>query len=449
LSGPRASIGSIPFDSTLRDALGDSLRVLPDACAAFAVSGVVPKAVAAPKSVAKFALVIAAATAEGGTVVIRGAGTKMRRPPPPSSVDLVLDVHAWKGIVAHAASDLTVTVRAGTTLASLAAELEKAGQFWPCDAPFAQSATVGGTIAANANGALRQRYGAIRDLVLGARFLTPDGRSISTGARVVKSVAGYDIQKLLAGSFGTLGLIVEVTLKLSAFADAETSVIAHFDDSAAACAASAAIAGSSVFPMATTLHDAASARRIGALASVGQRSGWVLVVRCAGNRRAIARAEDRVEAMCRAAGGRLVATLDRGGTMRAWSDVRELAGGDRYGAGSHAVLKVASLPSDASRALDAARAAWPRAEITAHPSSGIAYVNLPVDEDAPDIGAAPHLESFERAGWTSSWLSVPDALAARVSIPRQRVDAVRLMRAVKAAFDPDGVLDPGRLPGGV
>jgi len=138
----------------LRDALGERLRVLPDDCAEYAVAGVVPKSVALPRDEREAALALACASAEGAVVALRGDGSKSHRPPAPRTIDVAIDARAIGGVVRHSAADLTITVGAGTTLAQLESALARAGQFWPCDAPFAQTATVGGTIAANANGAL-------------------------------------------------------------------------------------------------------------------------------------------------------------------------------------------------------------------------------------------------------------------------------------------------------
>jgi glycolate oxidase FAD binding subunit len=441
---------SIPFHSALRDALGDNVKVLPNDCARFAVSGVVPKAVASPRSLTKLSLVVAAAAAEGGIIVIRGAGTKMRRPPPPAAVDVVLDLHQWKGVVSHAASDLVATVRSGTTLAALDAELEKNGQFWPCDAPFAQTATVGGTIASNANGALRLRYGAIRDLVLGARYVDAAGGAISAGAKVVKSVAGYDIQKLLVGSFGTLGVIADATLKLAARPPDERTLVARFARAPDAVRAANEIARSGVFPMAIALHDAASTRRIGAIASIGGRDGWTLLIRCGGNRRSTALSIDRVAAACAERSGQPAGDLDRAGTARAWADIRELAGGASYSSDAFAALKIVTLPSECGAALDSIGERWPLAERTAHPPSGIAFANLPIDrESASAPSTAEALRGFDARGWQSMWLRAPLDVCARMPMPAARIDAAALMRRVKAAFDPAGLFDPGRLPGGV
>jgi glycolate dehydrogenase FAD-binding subunit len=441
---------SMPFDLSLRDALGERLRVLPDQCAQYDVSGVVPKSVALPSNADEAALAMRAASAEGAVIVLRGAGTKSQRPPAPRAVDVVLASTKCATAIEHAAADLTVTVGAGATLAALERALSKAGQWWPCDAPFGESATVGGTIAANAQGALRLRYGAIRDLLLGARIVTVDGTIARAGARVVKSVAGYDLHKLLIGSWGTLALIVEATFKTAPLPETEKGVVARFADAASACQAAIAIARSNLFPSAVTLHDEPSARRVGALLAYAARKRWLLVARCGGNRRSVARQLDGIATLCRAAGGEESADIDGAAIARAWTTIRELAGGIQYPHSRYLTVKFSSLPTDAAAVLEAARAAWPEAELTAHPCVGVAFAHVPADSDAFDgAGVVDAISRFSQSGWTAAVTAAPAHACTKLPAPPSNFVPVKLTRAVKAAFDPDGALDPGRLPGGV
>jgi len=445
------SLRSIPFDIGLRDALGDRLRVLPDDCAPYAIAGVAPKSVALPRNEQEAALALACASAEGAVVALRGAGSKSNRPPAPRVIDVAIDARAISGIVRHEAADLTVTVGAGTTLVQLEAALARAGQFWPCDAPFAQTATVGGTIAANANGSLRMRYGALRDLVLGVRMLTPDGVSVHAGSRVVKSVAGYDIHKLLVGSFGTLGLIVEATLKVAPIPHVERIAVARFASPVPASAVGRGLAASALFPMSIALHDEPSARRVGALLVHASRGTWLLVVRCGGEKRAVERQIEDIVAACDAAGALSTAALDSAACARAGAELRELFGGAHYPAQRFTVVKVVTLPTDLPEAIALFRSTFASAEMSAQPAAGVLFVHVPVghDGEAGDTPLAAIVERCRLTGWSASVLSAPDAVCATYALGATPHAPIRLLRAVKAAFDPAGVLDPGRLPGGV
>ncbi|MCI0477030.1 MAG: FAD-binding oxidoreductase, partial [Anaerolineales bacterium] len=141
----------------------------------------------------------------------------------------VLSTKNLRGITARSIDDLYVTVNAGTPLADLQAELARDQMWVPLVSPF-KDATMGGLIATNFNAPLRMRYGGIRDLLLAAHVVLPDGRVIWAGRPVVKNVAGYDLPKLFVGSYGTLGLIVDATLKLAPLPRARASILVPVDD---------------------------------------------------------------------------------------------------------------------------------------------------------------------------------------------------------------------------
>ena len=127
----------------------------------------------------------------------------------------LLDVRAHRGIVSYDPTELVVTARAGTPLAELEAALDAAGQMLPCEPPhFAEGATVGGMVAAGLSGPRRPWSGSVRDFVLGTRVITGQGKHLRFGGEVMKNVAGYDLSRLMAGSFGCLGVLTEVSLKV-------------------------------------------------------------------------------------------------------------------------------------------------------------------------------------------------------------------------------------------
>ena len=142
----------------------------------------------------------------------------------------VLDTRAYRGIVSYEPSELVVTARCGTPLAELEAALAEKGQCLAFEPPHfgqgsAQGATVGGMVAAGLSGPARATAGAVRDFVLGARFINGLGEHLTFGGQVMKNVAGYDVSRLMAGSWGTLGLITEVSLKVLPVAPAEATLM--------------------------------------------------------------------------------------------------------------------------------------------------------------------------------------------------------------------------------
>jgi glycolate oxidase FAD binding subunit len=183
---------------------------------AYDVNGVRPARVVRPTSAQEVADAIVAANADRTAIVLFGGGTRCEIGDAPSRYDIALDLRGVRGVVEHAPADLVCTVRAGTTLAELGAELAAKGQRWPIDAAEPERATVGGTIASAAATPSRLRHQHVRDWVIGCEAVLGDGTRARAGGRVVKNVTGYDLTRLYSGSFGTLAALVEVSLKLVA-----------------------------------------------------------------------------------------------------------------------------------------------------------------------------------------------------------------------------------------
>jgi glycolate oxidase FAD binding subunit len=216
------------------------------------VAGVRPRFVAAPASTDDVAEVLRVAARHDLTVVPRGAGSALGWGAPPARADLVLDTTLIAGVVEHAAGDLVVTVRAGTTVGDLQAVVAGAGQQLALDTPY-PAATVGGTLAVGTSGPRRLLYGTARDLLIGVTFVRGDGVVAKAGGKVVKNVAGYDFGKLLHGSFGTLGVITEAVFRLHPLPAARRAVSAIYVDAASAGRAALSVLGSQVVPTAVEL----------------------------------------------------------------------------------------------------------------------------------------------------------------------------------------------------
>lgn len=164
------------------------------------------------------------------TVNIIAGGTKRGYGGTLQQADILLSLEKYKGVVEHSVGDLTLTVKAGTTLKEISDELAKKGQRLPLDTPWPEYATIGGILSANDSGPKRLLHGSGRDLVIGTRIVYADGRVIRTGGKTVKNVAGYDMNKLFIGAMGTLGVISEVTVKLRPLPKYEGLVLLHFPE---------------------------------------------------------------------------------------------------------------------------------------------------------------------------------------------------------------------------
>src|SRR2546429_3694531 len=184
------------------------------ATAADAVAGAQPKLVIEPGTASEIAEILRLSNEAGLAVIPRGSGTKLGWGNAPTHADVILSVARLTEIIEHAWADLTVTVEAGCTIQRLQETLAEHGQRLALDALWPEKATVGGVLSTNDSGALRLRFGALRDLIIGATIALPDGTLASSGGKVVKNVAGYDLPKLVTGALGTLGVITRAVFRL-------------------------------------------------------------------------------------------------------------------------------------------------------------------------------------------------------------------------------------------
>ena len=200
------------IEEKLRSIVG--VRHFRAATASDTVLGVEPKFVAEPASEQELAALLSSANEAQIAVIPRGGGTKLAWGNPPKRADLVLSTARLNRVLEHAWADLTVSVEAGCTLLTLEEKLAQHGQRLALDGLQPESATIGGILSTNDSGVLRLRFGALRDLVIGVTLALPDGTLASSGGKVVKNVAGYDLPKLTTGAFGTLGIITRAIFRL-------------------------------------------------------------------------------------------------------------------------------------------------------------------------------------------------------------------------------------------
>jgi glycolate oxidase FAD binding subunit len=382
------------------------------------VSATVARVVPADPS--ECARLLADAAREHRTIRISGSGTKSYIGDA-GATDIELSTLRLAGVIDHVPADLTVTVAAGTRVADLGAALARAGQFLPLDPPHADEATVGGVIAANSNGFWRTRYGAVRDLLIGTRVALADGTVVRAGGRVVKNVAGYDLDKLLVGSFGTLGVIVEATLKVLPVPAASDGLVARF------------ARPSDVFAVADAVVRGAS-RVEACVVERGEGPTWRLALQARGTAPTVKRAIEDARREVAAHQG----------------DVREL--GDDLGrlrelparAIDGALVRVA-LPVAASAAFaDTAVGLESLASLVADAASGVVRAQFVGDDDDVIRDAEALLLAARVIGGTGRIERRADHLRTRLSTWPTRPNGDFLMRRIKDAFDPAGILEPGR-----
>ena len=235
-------------------AAGLPLEIRPPDPARDSVDGVAPGIVVTPATAEAVAATLRWAAATRLPVVLRGQGSKLGWGSRPSSIGVLVDMSALNQVLAHQPGDLTVTVEAGIRLRDLNRSLAPHGQWLALDPAFPDRATIGGLLATNDSGPQRHRFGTPRDLVIGIRLATVDGQLSKAGGQVVKNVAGYDLSKLITGSFGSLAAIVSATFKLAPMAAASATLVLEDLTIAQLATVAGEIAGSQLEPVAFDLH---------------------------------------------------------------------------------------------------------------------------------------------------------------------------------------------------
>jgi glycolate oxidase FAD binding subunit len=374
-----------------------------------------------PSDAATAAALLADCAAGRRPLVVRGGGTKLAwtvAAPPPAAV---LSTKLLSGPIQHFAGDLVATLPAGVTLAEANAVLARERQWLPLDPPHADRATIGGIVAANDSGPRRQQYGAPRDLIIGVEVALADGRVARAGGRVVKNVAGYDLSRLLCGSFGALGVITSATFKLVPLPAASTTLVVTPRDVAHAQELAAALAAAPLTP--TALEVAVFPPR--------------LLVRFETTAQAAAR-QSSIAREIAERGGAATDVVEAGPEAEAWRD-HEAQVWD----GKGTIVKISVLPTEVAATIGELPAASSRGVSTTaigRIALGVLYARL---EGDPGEQAALIAALRRRAAARQGSVVVLDAPpAVRALVPAWEINpgAFSVMRAVKDRFDPQGIL---------
>jgi len=412
-SDPSTGSGRNPGEAAVRAACDD----VRDGGPSDHVDGVVPGLVARPGSTEEVAAVMGAAAAHRLTVVPRGRGTRMSWGLPPTSADLVVDVSRLDRVVDHAAGDLVVVTQAGARLSNVQETLASARQQLSVD-EMAPGTTIGGSIAVAGSGPRRHVVGTLRDLMIGTTVVRADGVVAHSGGRVVKNVAGYDLGKLLVGSFGTLAVVTEAVFRLHPVAEVRRWVTAPAADADAAHRLVHAVVHSQAVPTAVELDRPVTGPGSVSVLLEGREDG------VAGRARTVREllGPEAVEADDEPAGW----------AAYPWRE------GDT-------AVKLTTVLSGLRDVVAEAR------EVGAHlrGSAGTGVLHAAVADPfrAPD--AVARLRSVcARHGGTVVVLDAPPEVEAAVDVWGP-VPALDLMRRLKDRFDSDHRLAPGRFVGGI
>jgi glycolate dehydrogenase FAD-binding subunit len=371
----------------------------------------------APATAEEAAELVGAAGRAGDTMRWRGGATKLGWGPPSRPPAVEISTARLDEVVEHNRGDLTAVLQAGVPLQRAQEVFAEAGQMFALDPPLGGgAATIGGVVATADQGPLRHRYGAVRDLLLGMTVVLTDGTTARSGGVVIKNVAGYDLAKLFAGSFGTLGLIVQVVVRLHPRPPRPLTVVGRSDDPDALARAASDLA-----------HRLFEIEALDVMWRGGSGELLALVGGGAPERQA------EVARRCFGDAGLATDTTDE---LAAWDRQRRL---QRSSDG--AVVRVSGLPAELGRALTLARATG--ATVVGRAGLGVLFVNLPPAPLDDLVAGIEEIRSRLRP-WPCALLDAPEEVRTKVDVWGERDPGlIEINRRVKERFDPSNLCNPG------
>jgi glycolate oxidase FAD binding subunit len=397
------------------------------------VAGVHPQMIVEPGDEQELAAVLKLANEEGLAVIPRGGGTKLGWGNPPRRADVVLSTARLNRIVEHAWADLTVTVEAGCPIKTLQDTLAQHGQRLALDPLWTEQATVGGVLSTNDSGALRLRFGALRDLIIGITLALPDGTLAKSGGKVVKNVAGYDLPKLVTGALGTLGVLTRAAFRLHPLPK-QTRTVSY------------------------AAHDLRDAQRLLLAIQDSQLAHSAMQLRYADS------APPQIDVLFEATEAGLAAQLAglksiAAGAILAdpsaaavWNARQELYGAAKEDQTPLPIAKISVLPTRIAETLGLLGPILaihkPIRQRTVIQATGLGCVGL---EGSPESVAAALTDLRDNIEHGGGSLVIAHRRAAMVPQDAWGTpgDALALMRALKWQFDPKTTLNPGRFVGGI
>jgi len=417
------STGTI--DATAREAIASACADVRGPQEDDAVDGVPPGVVARPADTDQVAEVMRAAAAHRLSVVPRGRGTKMSWGTAPMSADVLLDLSALDQVLDHAAGDLIVAAQAGARLADVQAVVGQGGQRLALDETV-PGTSIGGLLAANTSGPRRVATGTARDLLIGITVVRADGVVARAGGRVVKNVAGYDLGKLMIGSYGTLAVVTDATFRLHPVPATHQWVTVDVDDPARAHEVVQSVVHSQTVPAGVEVGWAEGRGTVSVLLE-GRAEGVTA----------------RTESIRGLLGEGATATGEAPavGATYPWDPAAR--GDDRATA-----LKLTFVLSGLADVLAAVHGSG--VTLRGSAGSGVAYAAVPPGTPVEEVRAlVDRLRgACSRHDGSTVVVDAPAAVKAAVDVWGQ-VPALGLMRRVKDQFDPDHRLAPGRFVGGI
>ena len=437
-----SSLGSLSIDTVTGDSTSD-----------YSVEGKTPNVVARPVSPQGISEVMAVASEHGLSVAPLGGMTRTGLGNPPDSLDLAIDMTGINQVLAHNAADLTATVEAGVTVSHLQETLSEHGQFLANDPPLPDRATIGGTLAVGWSGPMTWQNWSPRDIVIGMKTVMADGTITKTGGQVVKNVSGYDMARMHIGALGTLGIIAEVSFKLTPLPPRQATVMATFDSDESCLDAALAVYGSSLVPLAiSTLHG--QQQRAGARSMDDARPS--LMVRVGGRAKSVQRQIDDVASIVKSHGAISNSVIEGGDAVSMWRRIGDIGWADETApiAGVRASVLPTDIPGVLASMPDSEDSSNLRWRATTQTAQGVIDIHwLGVDGEPPSehvrAAISDTVKAVQRAGGTAVVTHAPTHVKETLDVWGETTSTIDTMRNLKRQYDPDRLLNPGRFMGGI
>ncbi len=417
-----------------------------------------PDAVAFPADSQQVSAILGLATERKFPVIPRGAGSGMSGGALPVMGGLVMSMNRFDRLISIDPDNLICKVEPGVITARLQEAVEKVGLFYPPDPASVDISTIGGNVAECAGGLRAVKYGVTRDYVLGLTVVLPTGEIIHTGVETMKGVAGYDLTRLIVGSEGTLAVITAITLRLIPKPEARRTMLAFFPDVSTAVRTVSEIIRNKVIPTVLEFMDRICLDCV--MADMGipmpPDTGGMLLIEVDGEETAVALEERKIREVCSSGGSLQFETAGSNGDAdRLWAARREVSP-SLLRLKPHKISEDIVVPRNRMPALfscldELSKAYGIPVPAFGHAGDGNIHVNIMIDRNDPgDTKRAEKLVHalFERViqmggtitGEHGIGITKSPYLGMEISRP-----GIELMTRIKKAFDPAGILNPGKI----
>lgn len=387
-----------------------------------------------PETQESLAKVSAIAQQNHWSIVPCGQGSKITWGGLPSEFDFYLSTRHLNRIINHAVGDLTVTLEAGVLLADLQQQLQENSQFLPLDPTYPDSATLGGIVATADTGSWRERYAGVRDSLIGISFVRADGEIAKAGGRVVKNVAGYDLMKLFTGSYGTLGIITQLTFRTYPLPPASATVVLTGNNEGITQTAQM-LRHSSLTPTRADLLSASVVKKL----NLG--SGFGLIVRFETISESIEKQIDALGAIAKSS-SLIVTRFHQNDEKTLWDQLKSLTSLPPNERGI--TCNIGILPTASGELLQQ----LPLENYAIiHNKSGLG--KLVFNQEQPQSEIKKMRDFGERNKGFLTILEAPNTIKQEIEPWGYTGNAFTMMKKIKQQFDPNNQFNPNRFVGGI